>query len=377
MAISNLGKLAVLIDDQRDALLAYWRAQVRKLPSAAGLDTPTLNDHIPDLLDELAEAFRLMKDEAITESLIEGSPPDHGRQRFHSGFDIVEVVAEYNILRGCIHDLAESHGLSLQGKAFHILNRVLDGAIGLAVQTFSIEQALAVQRRREEYLALVAHDLRTPLNAISLATGVLEIHLSGPSGTAPIVKMLKSLQRNVNNLNGLVQAVLKENEHVRTESGVKLERRLFDLWPLVESLLLDLKPLASTANTVLANRIPEDLIAFADAALLHRVFQNLISNAIRYTPQGEIAIGAQERASDGVLECWVADTGAGIPADRIGKVFEKFESGPDSEEGIGLGLAIVKSFVEAHGGTVVVESEEGAGSTFRFTLPLGGRGVGD
>ena len=110
-----------------------------------------------------------MSDQTIPEALLEGSPPAHGLQRHQDGFDIEEVVAEYNILRGCIHDLADNNGLSLQGKPFHILNRVLDEAIGLAVQTFATQQALEVQRRREEYLAFVAHDLRTPLNAISLA----------------------------------------------------------------------------------------------------------------------------------------------------------------------------------------------------------------
>ena len=104
---------------------------MRQLPSAKHLDTPTLNDHVPALLDELVTAFRLVSDQTIPEALLEGSPPVHGLQRHQDGFDIVEVVAEYNILRGCIHDLAESHGLSLQGKAFHILNRVLDEAIGL------------------------------------------------------------------------------------------------------------------------------------------------------------------------------------------------------------------------------------------------------
>src|SRR6185437_11107761 len=115
-----------------------------------------------------------VSDQTIPEALLEGSPPVHGIQRYQDGFDIVEVVAEYNILRGCIHDLAENHGLSLQGKALHIMNRVLDEAIGLAVQTFATKQELEVQRRREEYLAFVAHDLRTPLNAISLAAGILE-----------------------------------------------------------------------------------------------------------------------------------------------------------------------------------------------------------
>ena len=369
MTIQNLLKLAALIKQERDVLLSQWREQVRKLPSAKHLDTPTINDHVPAFLDDLASAFQLGSDQTIPEALLEGSPAAHGGQRYQDGFDIVEVVAEYNILRDCIHDLAESNGFSLQGNAFHILNRVLDGAIGLAVQTFATRQALEVQRRREEYLAFVAHDLRTPLNAISLATRVLELTLSRRNDGAEFSRMLKTLHRNVQHLEALVDKVLKESAHIRTESGVKLERRQFDLWPLVEGLIHDLHPVAGTASVRLLNNIPEDLGAYADASLLRRVFQNLVANAIEYTPRGEIVIGARETGPEGAIECWVSDNGAGIPAARLEVIFEKLESDPHKEGGAGLGLAIVKTFVEAHGGQVSVESKEGAGSTFRFTLP--------
>lgn len=341
---------------------------MRQLPSAKHLDTPALNDHVPDLLEELVTELLVASHQTIPQALLEGSPPVHGRERQQDGFDIVEVVAEYNILRGCIHDLAEIHGISLEGQAFHILNRVLDGAIGLAVQTFATQQALEVQRRREEYLAFVAHDLRTPLNAISLAGRVLEVAQPG-GGSADTAQMLKTLHRNVQQLESLVQKVLKESDHIRTESGVKLERRDFDLWPLVESLIHDLHPVAGTASTKLINTVPVDLTAYADASLLKRVIQNLVANAIKYTPRGEVVIGGRETDADGSLECWISDNGAGIPEDRLDVIFDKLESDPDREGGTGLGLAIVKTFVEAHGGRVTVESKEGVGSTFRFTLP--------
>lgn len=365
----DLERLAGLIKRERDALLSQWREQVRRLPSAKHLDTPALNDHVPALLDELAAACRFACDQTIPEALLEGSPPAHGMDRHQDRFDIVEVVAEYNILRGCIYDLAEKHGLSLQGRAFHILNRVLDEAIGLAVQTFATERALEVQRRREEYLAFVAHDLRNPLNAISLAARVLQPKSSWQGDTPKTAQMLKTLRRNVRRLQLLVEQILKESDHIKTETGVKLERREFDLWPLVEALIHDLHPVAETASTQLINRISEDLTVYADASLLKRVFQNLIANAINYTPRGEIVIGAQEAGAEGEVECWVSDNGAGIPEDRHEIIFDKQETDPEKEGGTGLGLAIVKTFVEAHGGKVTVESKEGVGSTFRFTLP--------
>src|SRR6185295_766126 len=134
MTINVLDQLAALVKQEREGLLERWRQQVRQLPSARHLDVPTLNDHIPALLDELAAALQSKSDQTIPEALLESSPPAHGLQRLQDAFDIEEVVAEYNILRGCIHDLAINHGIQLQGQPFHIINRVLDHAIVLALQ---------------------------------------------------------------------------------------------------------------------------------------------------------------------------------------------------------------------------------------------------
>jgi len=218
MTINDLDKLAALITQERDALLSRWRQQVRELPSARHLDIPTLNDHIPVLLDELADAFLSKSDQTIPEALSDGSPSAHGLQRLQDAFDIEEVVAEYNVLRGCVHDLADENGLNLQGKSFHIINRVFDQAIGLALQTYATQRALEVQRRREEYLAFVAHDLRTPLSAISLAGRVLEQMLP-KGGTGEPAQMLKALRRSVQQLEGLVSKVLDENTIFKPNSG--------------------------------------------------------------------------------------------------------------------------------------------------------------
>ena len=369
MSINDLDKLATLIRQGRQAVLSRWRQQVRDLPSARKLDIPTLNDHIPDLLEELATALQSKSEQTIPEALSGGSPPAHGLQRVKDAFDIEEVVAEYNILRGCIHDLADENGLNLQGKPFHIINRIFDSAIGVAVQSYATQRAMEVQRRREEYLAFVAHDLRTPLNAISLAGRVLELTLPKLGAGVETVRILNALRRSVQQLEGLVGKVLEESTNLQTEIGIKLERRELDLWPLVEALIHDLHPVAGTSSTQLINKVPDDVVVYADAGLLRRVFQNLIANAIKYTPRGEIIIGARELAAEGVVACWVSDNGAGIPEELVEKVFDKGETDSASEGGMGLGLAIVKAFTEAHGGQVAVESKEGVGSTLRFSLP--------
>ena len=324
---------------------------------------------MPGLLGELSSALDSHAELSIPEAYEEGSATAHGLQRVQDAFDIEEVVAEYNILRECIHDLADSNGVVLQGKAFHIINRVFDHAIGVALQTYATQRAVEILRRREEYLAFVAHDLRTPLNAISLVGRVLEQGIDGRENSSEATRMLKALRRNVQHLERLVSKVLEENTNLQTEIGVKLERRDTDLWPLVEALIHDLHPVAGTSTTRLVNTVPDELSVYADASLLRRILQNLIANAIKYTPRGEIVIGARETDAGDSVECTVTDNGTGIPADFLERIFEKGETDTENEGGTGLGLAIVKTFAEAHGGRVSVESTEGVGCTFRFWLP--------
>ena len=365
----NLNKLADLIKQERQTLLSQWRLQVRELASAQHLDIPTLNDHMPSLLDELATELKSNPEATIPEVLLEESPPAHGLQRLQEAFDIAEVVAEYNILRGCIHDLATENGINLQGKPFHVVNRVFDHAIGLALETYATQQAREVKLRREEYLAFVAHDLRTPLFAISLTGRVLEQSLPKRGYGEDAAQMLKSLRRSVQQLEGLVQKVLEENTHLEADKGIHLERRLFDLWPLAERLRDDLALVAESAGTQIINNVPDDLVVYADASLLQRILQNLVTNAMKYAPHGVVTIGAKVLVDDHSVACWVSDNGKGIPEDMLGKIFDKGETDAEREDGTGLGLAIVQTFIEAHGGTVTVESALGAGSTFRLTLP--------
>src|SRR4029079_1228398 len=168
----------------------------------------------------------------------------------------------------------------------------------------------------------------------------------------------------------LVEKIIQENTNLSTESRIKLEPREFDLWPLVEGLIYDLRPLAKTNGTQLVNEVPHHLVVYADATLLKRVFQNLISNSVRHTAHGKVGLCARESNSDGMLECWVIDDRAGFSKDKLQQVFDEFESDSANGNGLGLGLAIVKRFIEAHGGRVSVDSSEGKGSKIHFALPM-------
>jgi len=370
LSTETLYELATLIRREREALLAEWRQEVRQLSVARKLDGPTLNDHIPDLLEELACELEACSEGSMIQGLKENSVT-HGLDRLRLGFDVEEVVAEYNALRGVLQDLIERHDLRLRGAVNRIINRVIDVSIGLAVKTYATQKAFEIQQRREEHLTFVAHDLRSPLAAIAMAARLLEVTVPDVAGDERASMLLETMHRNVTRLNSLVVKVVQEEANLKTQVDERVERREIDLRGLVEALVKDLRPLADASNLELINDIPEGLTAQADAAMLSLVFQNLISNAIDYTPDGEVVVGARAGAGGAGVECWVRDNGAGIPAGRLGKVFDKLEADPEKKSGMGLGLAIVKQFVEAHGGRVSVESEPGRGSTFRFTIPSG------
>jgi signal transduction histidine kinase len=367
---AQLKQFAAMVQQHRDELLQEWRRKVSLLPAAKNLDIPTLNDHIPHLFDELAVALTSGGEESVLDLQLSDSPKIHGGLRLRAGFDIVEVVAEYNILRELLSSLAEREGLDITGDPNRILNRVIDRAVALAVDTFAKEKALEIQQRREEHLSFVVHDLRTPLSAIQAAGRILETGLPEEAKKGRVGNMLEIMQRNAVRLNALVASVSQEQQNLAagTAEEIKIARREFDLWPLVQALIWDLRALLESVPVQIVNTVPENCVMYADPVLITHVFQNLLSNAIKYTTKGQIIVGA-ESADLNKLRCWVRDTGAGVPPERLAKIFDKFETDPTKSGGMGLGLAIVKQMVEAHGGQIFVESEMGKGSTFSFVLP--------
>ena len=310
--------------------------------------------------------MRLNREGVLSEEHTRGSPPVHGVQRFHDGLDVGEVVAEYNLLRVAFITVAERHNLYLVGEAARIINLRIDQAVRLAVMAFAAQQALIRKEQDDEHLAFVAHDLRTPLNAVGLLVDQLKSGL-GQKTLDQTGNLFEILQRNLQRLEHLINKVLENNvQPSPLGSSFRPERRIFELWPLVQRLILDLKSVSSKHDVEVVNDIPHALTVYADAGLISQVFQNLLGNAFKYAAQGRVVVGAREDA--GCVTCVVHDNGAGIPLEMLAKVFEKSATDPD-KEGTGLGLTIVKQIVDAHGGTVLAESTPGAGAKFTFTIP--------
>ena len=362
----TLAELAEVFRLSQHEIIEEWTAHASELLRELHLDRLTLKDHLPDLVAEITRDLAQNREGTISGSQTRGSPPVHGVQRFHDGLDVGEVVAEYNLLRVAFITVAERHGLYLVGDAMRMINQRIDEGVRMAVTSFAAQQALIRKEQEDEHLAFVAHDLRTPLNAVALLVDELA-HQLDEKASAATSEIFEIVRRNLQRVEDLIRKVL-ETKAVRPAQGSSFrpEFRTFELWPLVQRLILDLQAVSSKHDIKVVNEIPRALTVCADAGLISQVFQNLLGNAFKYAARGRITVSAQE--GGGAVACVVHDDGAGIPREMLGKVFDKLATDPE-KAGTGLGLAIVKQIVEAHGGIVTADSVEGAGATFSFTIP--------
>ncbi|MCY1033916.1 PAS domain-containing protein [Corallococcus sp. BB11-1] len=221
---------------------------------------------------------------------------------------------------------------------------------------------------RDETLGIVSHDLRAPLNTISLLCNGAERRLARGDNGPGVTEALRKVRLVVGNMDRLIDDLL---EVARVESGQPgLDLETLDAPALLGQVQGFNEPLAADKSLRLEVSLGPDLPRVcADRARVLRVFQNLVGNAIKFTPPGGRILLKAERREAEVCFC-VEDTGPGIDATALPHVFNRFWQAIHAHKaGVGLGLAIVKGVVDAHGGRVWVESPPGRGAAFFFTLP--------
>jgi signal transduction histidine kinase len=237
------------------------------------------------------------------------------------------------------------------------------------------EELKELDRMKSDLLANVSHELRTPLTAIKGYTDyILERRLGVI--TEKQEKGLVVVQRNLERLSKTINALL---DFSRMDVGrIALNLQPFAIGPLVEQIVTALGSELEKKGLKLTAEIERGLPpVIADREKLSAVLENLIINALKFTPAGgRITVSASRAGSAGrpSARIRVSDTGVGIAPDQIAKIFNRFHQVDTSTTrrfgGVGLGLAIVKSILEAHGTSVAVESEVGRGTTFAFVLPV-------
>ena len=232
------------------------------------------------------------------------------------------------------------------------------------------ERLLELDRLKDEFVATASHELRTPLTSLS---GYLEMSLDPAEGPLSPTREshLRIVQRNANRLTALVDQLLflaRADSH-----PLELDRHPVDLEGVLNEAVETARPAASAKNislVVTGDPLPD---VAADRPQLLRVVDNLVANAVKFTPDGgTVRLAARHEGDSAVLE--VSDTGLGIPHAEQSDLFNRFFRGTNAIEkaipGSGLGLAISRVIAEAHGGTIQLHSTPGVGSTFRLVLPL-------
>ena len=243
------------------------------------------------------------------------------------------------------------------------------GELGELAQSFN---AMATDLERNERLrrnmvADVAHELRTPLSNLK---GYLEAISDGV--VEPDEKTIRSLHEEASTLSRLVDDL---QELSLADAGeIKLFKQSTDLIGLIKDTATAMEAKAKARGLVLSTNLPATLpTATVDAHRIKQVLSNLLENAVAHTDKGgKVTVSARQREKE--IQVSVADTGEGIPAKDLPLIFERFyrvdRSRTRKTGGSGLGLTIAKRLVEAHGGTIDVQSEPGKGSTFTFTVPI-------
>lgn len=235
------------------------------------------------------------------------------------------------------------------------------------------DKAEKASQAKSEFLANMSHELRTPLNSI---IGLSKIMTEDAEDKSEDLDMGTIIHKSATHLLEIVNDILDLSKI--EAGGMMLEKIGFDIKPIISTVAEALSPAASAKGISLNYSYDKNLPYISgDPIRIRRILTNLVGNAVKYTSQGSVDIVLEYRTIENStiqITCFVTDTGIGIPQDKLDIIFEKFAQVDDTITrkygGTGLGLAITKELVEMMGGTIGVESTEGVGTKFWFSIPF-------
>ena len=295
------------------------------------------------------------------------------------GYEVTKRVRENTelpfipILLITAHDSPNvAHGLDLGADDFIrkpvTVDELLARVRSLLRLKRTIDERDEIAHQRQDFVSRLTHDLRTPLVA---ADRILLLFQQGALGdlSAQMQEVIGIMARSNSNLLQMVNTLL---EVYRFEAGRKtLAFQPVNLHRLLEEIAKELTPLADEKQLSVNLDFGEETISIiGDRLELHRLFTNLIGNAIKFTDMGSVTIRLKSAAVDDSITIEVADTGQGIPFEEQAILFERFRQGSHKRSGSGLGLYLSHRIVEAHQGSIQVNSEVGKGSVFVVRLPI-------
>jgi len=244
--------------------------------------------------------------------------------------------------------------------AYNILRNILNKVIFYAVAAKHSDQI------KSSFVATVSHELKNPLSSIKMNLYNIFSGLIGVINNEQ-KQVIEFCQGTIERMLRLVNDLL--DLHKIEAGAVDVNRKLCNLVEISEKQIKELEPLINNKHIQLKREfVNKDLSVWGDEDKLSRVVNNLLSNSIKFTPEGQI-VAIRLYTEEGFIKIECKDTGPGIAVDQINKLFNKFERLGATKEGTGLGLTITKDIVEMHKGKISVESQLGKGSKFTVTLP--------
>jgi signal transduction histidine kinase len=374
LAVRDLGDLCIIDLNEggggRGLLKVMSRDPSKAWISDLFLRLP-LNRHRPDWLRTVLENKRPVLMERLSPETVDTfcAHPEHMRALWEAGLRsaiAVPLAARGNLLGAIVLlSFAPSHAYG-PGDLRLAVELAERSALSIENSRLYLEAQRAI-KTRENVLAMVSHDLKNPVATIGLVAHVLEQY--EPTDPGQRRDLVGKIQRAVDTMLLLISDLL---DFSKIQSGTfSVDVHAGTLDAMVVPVIDSLKTLADARHQTIEVNMSTTLSeVLADSHRIGQVLSNLLGNAIKFTPDGStIRVSARQQADTIVVS--VSDEGPGIPAEHLSRVFDRFWQAKETMQmGSGLGLSIAKGIVEAHGGTIWVESELGKGSSFYFTLPL-------
>ncbi len=361
-----IGLTSSLLHDSKEKILSLWEQRsLNEVSSAGTAAILALRDSIPLYLDSLCEALETNRKMDFKSVLLHEEEASrigrmHGSDRASNrSYTLTEVIFEYHILREVIFETLETHS-PLMGVERDIILDSIEQAVNDAAVKFS-EIHSDIQQR---FINTLTHDLRTPLMAAGMSAEILTKDARMP---ADCVGYARKITRNLNRLNSMIHDLL-DASRVRAGEQLELQYEQCDLNTILSDVVEEMADMHGDRFVVDSTG---PVVGSWGADGLKRAIENLVGNAVKFsTPNTPITISLRHNSS--VAELSVHNVGPAIPESEIPMIFQQYQRSKTagSKPGWGLGLTLVKGVVDAHKGTVHVESTPAKGTTFKIEIPL-------